>query len=217
MDFAAARKAMVDTQVRTNDVTDLRIQFAIESIPRELFLPKDLRPQAYVERELAYAPGRRMLTIRDLAKLLAAADVRPRDLVLDVACGLGYSTAILASLAETVVGIESDQQLAQAAQENLNAVGAANAAIIAGDPAAGAGRQGPFDLIFIGGAIAAEPDRLLAQLKDGGRLAAIRRENGVSRGVLYRRAGTACAPRILFDAASTAIIPGFDAPKRFVF
>jgi len=73
MDFKAARRRMVDSQVRTNDVTDLRLQTALETVPREDFLPAELRDQAYVERELPYAPGRSLMTVRDFAKLAAAA------------------------------------------------------------------------------------------------------------------------------------------------
>ena len=217
MDFALARRTMVASQVRTNDVTDLRLQAALEATPRERFLPGELRALAYVEREIAYAPGRRLLTPRDFAKLLAAADPRPTDLVLDVACGSGYSTAVLAQLSEMAVGLESDERLAQSAQENLVAVGAPNAAIIVGDPAQGAARQGPFDLIFVGAAIEVEPKTLLGQLTDGGRLATIQRMGGVFRGALWRRSGGAVAPAPCFDATTSAVLPGFAAPKGFRF
>lgn len=216
MNLRDARRKMVEGQVRTNDVTDLRLQAAIEKTPREIFLPEDLRAQAYVEHDIAYAPGRRLLVARDFAKLLAAADPKSSDLVLDVACGSGYSSAVLAALAEMVVGVERDEGLAARAQANLSELGAVNSAVIVGDPAQGAPEQGPFDLIFIGGAIAVEPTTLLAQLKDGGRLAAIRRENGVSRGVVWRKDG-AVAAREVFDAAAAHALPEFQPPKRFVF
>lgn len=217
MDFKTARRRMVESQVRTNDVTDLRVQWVMETVPREIFLPGDLREQAYVEREIAYAPGRRLLTARDFAKLVDAADPQRGDLVLDVACGSGYSTAVLASLAEMVVAVEADEDLAALAQKNLQALDIANAAVIVGNPAEGAPKQGPFDIIFVGGAIAVEPKALLDQLKDGGRLAAIRREGGVSRGVIYQKSGGAVAARAVFDAATAAILPEFAAPKSFSF
>ncbi|MFQ5563281.1 MAG: protein-L-isoaspartate O-methyltransferase [Parvularculaceae bacterium] len=217
MDFQAARRHMVDNQVRTNDVPNLRLQKAMEETPRELFLPADLRGQAYVERELEYAPGRRMLTPRDFAKLVAAADPVPGDLVLDVACGAGYSTAILAELAEMVVATEKDEALAAAAQENLATLGVANAAVVAGDPWAGAPEQGPYDVIFVGAAIEREPEALLVQLKDGGRLAAIMKIDGVSKGVIYRKSGEACSPHVVFSATATRILPGFEAARGFRF
>jgi len=217
MDYAAARRRMVDSQVRTNDVTDLRIQTAMEATPREIFLPSELRDQAYVEREIVYGPGRHLLRARDFAKLVAAADPQQGDLVLNAVCGSGYSTAILARLADMVVSLDSDEALAAQAQENLTSLGFSNAAVIVGDAWTGAADQGPFDLIFLGGAIETRPDRLLDQLKDGGRLATILRRDGVSRGGIYRRNGDACAFTGLFDAATNAILPGFEKPKAFVF
>jgi len=217
MDFTAARKHMVLSQVRPNDVTDLRLAAAMETIPREIFLPKELREQAYVEREILYAPGRHLLRARDFSKLVAAAAPQSGELVLNTMCGSGYSTAILAALSEMVVSLESDEALAAQAQENLTAVGIDNAAVITADPWHGAKNQGPFDLVFLGGAIERRPEMLLEQLHDGGRLATILRKNGVSRGVIYQRTGDVYACVEKFDAASSAILPGFEAAKGFVF
>ncbi len=217
MNYEAARRHMVESQVRPNDVTDLRIQRAMETIPREIFAPPELRDQVYVEREIEYAPGRRLLRARDFSKLIDAADIRASDVVLNVACGSGYSTSILASLAEMVVSVESDESLAAAAQDNLNTLGFSNAAVITGDPAAGAAGQGPFDVIFIGGVIEAKPDALIGQLSEGGRLAAILREDGVSRGGVFLKSGAAAPFSPQFDAASSAALPGFIRPKEFVF
>ena len=217
MDFQPARLRMVNSQVRTNDVTDLRLQEALETVPRETFLPSALRDQAYVERELAYAPGRTLLTVRDFAKLADAADPQDGDLALNVAAGCGYSAAVLAQLVDMVVAVESDEKLAAAAQENLTKLGVSNAAVLACDSTQGAPDQGPYDLIFIDGAVETRPDALLAQLKDGGRLAAIQRVGGVSRGVIYRRSGDAFACSEKFDATTKTLLPGFEAKKSFVF
>lgn len=217
MDYAAARRQMVDSQVRVNDVTDVRIQVAMETTPREMFLPAELREQAYMEREIVYAPNRRMLRARDFAKLMAAADPQKDDLVLNALCGSGYSTAILARLAEMVVSMESDEALAAKAQENLTSLGFSNAAVIIGDAWDGAKNQGPFDLIFLDTVVERRPDRLLEQLNDNGRLATILRRDGVSRGGVYRRSGDAFSFTEMFDAATSAVMPGFERPKAFVF
>lgn len=217
MDFKAARRRMVDSQVRANDVTDLRLQTALETTPREAFLPAGLRDQAYVERELEYAPGRTLMTARDFAKLAEAAEPEKGDLCLNVAVGAGYAAAVLARLVDMVVAVESDETLAAAAQENLTAQGVSNAAVLCQDSARGAADQGPFDLIFIDGVIEKRPDALFEQLKDGGRLAAIMRKDGVSRGVLYTRAGEAVGSTPVFDATAKAVLPGFEAEKTFVF
>ncbi len=217
MDFEAARKHLVDSQIRTSDVTDLRIQRAFEAVERERFLPAEVRAQAYVDRELVYAPGRSLITARDFAKLLDALDIKASDLILDVGCGAGYSSAILAQLGEMIVAIEPDPVLAAKAQENWAAAGVVNAAIVAADPAAGAAKQGPFDVIVIAGAIEVEPTDLLKQLKDGGRLGAIVRRGALAKATIWRRSGAAIASHEIFDAAAKTVLPGFTRPKAFVF
>ena len=116
-----------------------------------------------------------------------------------------------------VVSLDADEALAAKAQENLTGLDIDNAAVIAGAPWDGVAEQGPFDLIFLGGAIERRPDKLLDQLKDGGRLATIVREGGVSKGGVYRRSGDAIAFKEAFDAATTSIMPGFEKPKAFQF
>ena len=217
MDFEAARKHMVDSQVRPNDVTDPRVQRAFESVPRERFLPAELQAQAYIDREIAYAPGRSMPTARDLSKLVDALDIQPSDLILDVACGSGYSTAILAHLGEMVVAVERIESLASLAQENWTAIGAVNAAVVTADPAAGAAKQGPFDVIFIGHAIEIEPSALLKQLKERGRLGAFLSRGGVPKGCVWRRSGASTGMAEIFDASVRTVLDGFTRPKTFVF
>lgn len=217
MDFEAARKHMVDSQVRPNDVTDPRILRAFEVLARERFLPPELRAQAYVDREVVYGPGRSLATARDHAKLLAALDIRPTDLILDVACGTGYSSALLAMLCEMVVAVENEADLASKAQENWAEAGVVNAAVVSGDPAKGAPKQGPFDVVVVAAAIEVEPVLLLGQLKDGGRLGAFRRAGGLSKGVVWRRSGAAISAHEVFDASVRAVPAGFTRAKAFVF
>lgn len=217
MDFAAARQHMVDSQVRPNDVTDPRILRAFETVERERFLPAELKAQAYVDRELTYAPGRSLITAREHAKLLSALEIDAGDLVLDVASGAGYSAAILSQLAEMIVCVEKNDALAATAQDNWSGAGVVNAAVVSAEPAAGAPNQGPFDVIVIAAAIENEPATLLKQLKDGGRLGAIVRRNGVAKGVVWRRSGAAIAAHEVFDASARTIAPGFTQPKAFVF
>jgi len=217
MDFAAARKHMVDSQIRTNDVTDLRIQRAFEVVEREKFLPAELKSQAYVDKEIAYAPGRSLIAARDHAKLLAALEIKANNLVLDIAGGSGYSAAILSHLCDMVLSVENQEGSAAKAQDNWSGAGVVNAVVVSREPQSGAPKQGPFDAIVIAGVIETEPHALLGQLKDGGRLGSIFRRNGVSKGVLWRRSGSATAAQEIFDASARTIIPGFERLKAFVF
>jgi protein-L-isoaspartate(D-aspartate) O-methyltransferase len=217
MDYSDARRRMVDSQVRTNDVANHVVQRAFETIAREDFLPPEFAPQAYVEREIVYAAGRSLITARDFAKLLAAMDPRPTDLALDAAAGCGYSSAVLSRLVDMVVAIEPDDALAAHAQDNLEAAGIVNAAVVRGRPEDGSPKQGPFDLILVANAIETEPAALIAQLKDGGRLGAIWRRDGVSKGCIWRKAGSAAAVAEVFDASAAIIAPGFTRKKSFVF
>lgn len=217
MNYLDARRRMVDSQVRTNDVTNPSIQRAFEAIAREKFLPSEFSSQAYAEREISYAPGRSLITARDLAKLLAALDPRRGDLALDAATGCGYASAILSRLVEMVVAVEPDEAFCALAQENLEAANVVNAAVVHGAAEAGAAKQGPFDLILVANAIENEPTALLAQLKDGGRLGAIWRRNGVSKGRIWRKAGDSVAATEVFDASAAVIAPGFMRKRTFAF
>ena len=172
-DYAARRMMMVDTQVRPSDVTKFPIIDAMLDVPREAFVPDTLREVAYVGETLTLPSGRVLLEPRTLAKMLDALMIEPNDIVLDLACGLGYSTAVLAHMAEFVVAVEDDTALAEEAQTVLSELGVDNAAVMSGSLTDGAPKSGPYDIITIQGAVEEVPQSLLDQLKDGGRIGAI--------------------------------------------
>ncbi len=220
MDYQTARKHMVDSQVRPNDVTDLGLQAAMSDIPRELFLPSAMRNQAYVEREHVYgddAGARVMLKPRDFAKLVAAAAPRNDELILDIGCGTGYSTAVLARLSEMVVAVEPDEGFRSLAQDNLVTLKIDNAAIVDASLDGGVPDQGPFDLIVIAAGIARKPEALLDQLKDGGRLAAIWRNGRSATGVIISRENGVFSQVNIFDAGSGTVLESFSYEKAFTF
>jgi protein-L-isoaspartate(D-aspartate) O-methyltransferase len=216
LDTAAQRANMVAAQLRPNDVTDARIRDAMLTIPRERFVPAGFAPVAYMEGCIPLGPGRVLLDPRCFAKLLQLASVGPDDRVLDVACGTGYSTAILSFLAGDVLGLEEDAALAAQATENLKAFGLANARAASGTFAKGRPAEAPFDVIFVNGAIACEPKELLAQLRDGGRLVAIWRDGAAGHAILYLNHEGALGERRAFDA-SVPVLPGLEKPPGFVF
>ncbi len=158
-DFAARRIMMVDTQVRPNDVTKFPIIEAMLAIPREQFVPASAREAAYVGGNIDLGLGRVMLEPRTLSKLLDALDVQPTDHVLVVGAGLGYSSAVIARMAASVVGVEDRADLMEAAGAHAGtAVTFAQTALANGSPA-----SGPFDRIVIEGGVETVPAAILSQ------------------------------------------------------
>lgn len=213
-DFSAARVAMVDRQVRPSDVTSYPIIDAMLRTPRELYTPKPLRAVAYSDAPIMLAPGREMFAPRTFAKLLEGAHIGPDDLVLDLAPGLGYSTAVIAMLAAAVIAIEPDEAMAAAAAATLQAQEVDNVLLSHGDPTAGRPEQGPFDAIFINGGVGRPPQALLSQLKEGGRIVAIAMSGVIGGATAYIRNGDALQARRLFDATAT-VLAGFEAEQEF--
>jgi protein-L-isoaspartate(D-aspartate) O-methyltransferase len=216
--FEAARRHMVESQLMPNKVNEPTVLAAVAGVPRELFVPQALRGVAYMDEDIDIAPGRFLMEPMVFARLLQEAAIDRADLVLDVGCGSGYSTAVLAKLASTVVGLESDASLAQQATAALARLGIDNAAVVQGALEAGLPAQGPFDVILVEGAMGQVPDALTAQLADGGRLLGVVNSGGpVGHAVLLRKVGGLIARRVLFDAGIRRL-PGFEAPKPgFVF
>ena len=213
-DFATRRTMMVDTQVRPSDVTKYPIIAAMLSVPREAFVPAQMREAAYAGEHVTLGGGRVVLDPRTLAKLLDALDIQGTETVLDIGCGLGYSSAIIARMAEAVVAVEEDEALATEAQRALSAQGVDNAAVNHGKLAAGAPKAGPYDVIVLQGAAEVIPDSLVSQLKDGGRIGALFMEGnlGVAR-VGYKIDGR-ITWRQVFNA-SAPVLPGFEMRKAF--
>lgn len=213
-DFAQARRQMVSSQIRPADVTDRALQDAMAAIPRERFLPRSLGGSAYADMEIDLGHGRRFMRPRDFAKLVQGLAVKPGDIVLDLACGRGYSTAILSRLCETVIGLESQSDFASKAEGALSDVEADNAVIVTGDLKAGAPDHCPFNVILVNGAVDEVPAAWLDQLADGGRLGVIVREGGVGRARIFTRNGSAVGSRVVFDSM-TSLLPGFERQVAF--
>lgn len=215
-DFTAARRAMVDSQVRPSDVTRYGLIQAMLTVPREVFVPGARRDLAYAELDVPLGDGRVLLAARTLAKMIEAAQIAESDLVLDLAPATGYSTALIARIAEAVVAIEPDEGLAATAQDVLDTLEVVNAAVSVGSAAAGDPAHGPFDVIFIGGAVEELPAALIRQLKEGGRLVAIFRDGPVGKCRVVTRAGDAVSEKWVFDAEAP-LVPGFEKARSFEF
>ena len=214
-EFASRRMMMVDTQVRPSDVTKFPIIDAMLHVPREVYVPRDRQEAAYVGQNVEIAPGRVVLEPRTLAKMLDALDIQPGEMVLDLGCGLGYSAAVIARLADTVVAVEEDPGLAAEAQRALAEEGVDNAVVVAGPLAAGSAKHGPYDVITVEGGIESLPQALADQLKEGGRIAAVFMDGALGTVKTGIRMGGRIDWRFAFNA-SAPLLPGFARARGFV-
>ncbi|WP_264210386.1 protein-L-isoaspartate O-methyltransferase family protein [Leisingera thetidis] len=213
-DFAERRRMMVDTQVRPSDVTKYPIIEAMLAVPREQFVPDAQREAAYADQNADLGGGRVMLEPRTLAKMLDAVDIQSDELVLDVACGLGYSTAVAARVAQMVIGVEEDEDMAADAQGLLSETGADNAIVHTGPLAEGAAEHGPYDVILVQGGAEDLPAGLLAQLKDGGRIAALMLTGSLGEVKIGYKSGGQVSWRFAFNAGAP-VLPGFAKAQEF--
>jgi len=194
MDFSAARKVMVDSQVRVNDVTDRTLQAALLAVPRERFLPADRAWSAYAEIEPEIAGGRKLMMARDLSKLLMALDARAGETALAVAGP--YAAAVLARMGLTVTAQEADAAVLEVVGAVLAEAGVATTTA----PLARPSGEG-YDLIVSEAAVPSRPDAWLAALRPGGRLGVVERSGPVGKAVLYVNGRDGLSRRELFDAA----------------
>lgn len=202
VDFERARRTMVDNQLRTRSITDRRLLRAMGSVPRERFVPPARRTLAYIDEAhplLGGAAGRALPAPASFAQMVQLAAIVPTDAVLDLGCGTGYTTAVLASLAAHVTGVDDHPELTAQARGNLQDLGIANVTVLDASLRAGPTGCEPFDVIIVEGAVEQVPEALFAHLAEGGRLVA-----AVQRGV------AAVANLYVRSGSDVAAFPGFD-------
>lgn len=222
LDFAKARRMMVDSQLRTFDVNDLPVLAAFDEVPRECFVPPGRESLAYMDQEIpvsdgAGAPERRfMLAPMVLARMIQALEVGPGAKVLDVACGFGYSSAVLAGLGCSVVALDTEDALTEEARRRLAALGVKRVTTATGPLECGYPEGAPYDGILVNGAVAQRPEELLRQLGNPGRLVCVEGQGRSGRATLHVRANDAFGSRALFDAAAPPL-GAFRAEPGFVF
>jgi protein-L-isoaspartate(D-aspartate) O-methyltransferase len=205
---------MVDTQVRPSDVTKFPIIDAMLAVPREQFVPDALRETAYMDGNIDLGDGRVVLEPRSFAKLLDGLSIAPGELVLDLGCGLGYSAAVIAHLAEAVVALEEDPQMAREAEARLGDAGADNVAVVQAVLSEGAPKHGPYDVIILEGAAEQVPASLLAQLKDGGRIGVLFMDGALGQARIGYKTDGVVSWRFAFNA-SAPVLSGFAKAPAF--
>ena len=214
-DFAQRRTMMVDTQVRPNDVTSYPVIEAMLNVPREQFVPDSRRDVAYAGENLELAPGRVLLEPRTLGKMIDILDLQNSDLVLDIGCGFGYSAAVMARIAEAVVAVEDDADMATQAEARLAAQDVFNVAVVQGALNAGWAGQAPYDAILIEGAIEEIPAAITDQLNEGGRIIALFREGHLGVVKFGRKLDGRINWRFAFHA-DAPVLPGFAQLRGFI-
>ena len=217
MDYKAARRIMVDSQVRPNDVTDPDIVSALLNVPREAYVPSSRKSLAYSELEIETSEERALWIPRDFAKMVKVLDPSQNDIALIVGIGAGYEAAVLGELVETVIGIDEDEALVNATTERLADQGVDRAVAVQAPLGEGLPDQGPFDVILVNGMVETVPQVWLDQLADGGRLGVVvQTARGLGRARIYTRAGETVSFRVAFEARPPKF-GMFNAVERFAF
>jgi len=217
MDFETARTKMVDNQIRTTDVTRHDILRAFLQVPREEFVPASRKPLAYIDEDLPIGNGRYIMEASPFAKLLQLAAVTADDVVLDVGCGSGYSSAILSHLAGSVVALEEDAELAAAAGDNLARLDYVTCVVVEGKLEEGYPSEAPYDVIFFEGAVERLPDTFFEQLRDGGRLVVVEGVGNAAAAKLYFKDENGIVSDRFGFNCSVKPLPGFDKAREFAF
>jgi protein-L-isoaspartate(D-aspartate) O-methyltransferase len=210
-DFGAARRAMIDSQLRPEGVVDASVVNAIASVPRENFVPPGARALAYGDRPVPLGNGRALAPPAVTGRLLSELAPCHGERVLVVGAASGYSAALLEALGLEVTALESDPSLASRARAALP-----GASVIEGSLATGHPSGAPYDIILIDGAVEHIPPEITAQLVEGGRIGAVLSDRGVGRLAVGRNAGGRVGLRTIADA-DLALLPGFERPKAFTF
>lgn len=211
--FEPMRRAMVASQLRTTGVNDARVVAMMGEVPRERFVPREMCALAYADALVPLGGGRALNPPMVLGLMLTEARLTGDERALVIGAATGYSAALLARLAGSVVAVEEDPGLAAFARKALEGTGVE---LIEGPLAAGHAGGGPYDFILIDGAVGHVPQALVDQVAEGGEIALALIEDGVSRLGIGRVVSGAFGTTAFADAAA-AILPGFERPRGFSF
>lgn len=215
IDFASARRKMVDNQVRTTDVTSHSILSALLNVPREDYVPNEKKELAYIGSEIPLdTDGRFLMEASPLAKLLQAADIKEGERVLEIGAASGYVSAVMAHMGALVTAVEADETLFAKASDLIGAHD--HIKLIKSDFEKGAKSEGPYDVIFINGAVEIEPHNLFDQIAEDGRMVAVVGYGGAAQAFIYVKENGHVSRRRLFNVSIPGL-PAFKKVEEFLF
>ena len=221
-DYAAMRINMIEGQLRPNGIKTESILSAMETLPRERFVPPTVASVCCIDEELPVSGARYLLRPLVLARLIQAAAITSQDRVLDIGAATGYTASILSGMAQEVVALESDPKLAERAVANFAALNTSNVYIAEGDLRNGLKDKGPYNVILIEGGVEAVPTALFDQLAEGGRLVTVVRHYGTANAsytgeltVFEKNRGVVST--VVVSDASASLLAEFVKPRVFTF
>ncbi|GAB5481850.1 MAG: protein-L-isoaspartate O-methyltransferase [Parasphingorhabdus sp.] len=212
--FKEMRKAMVVSQLRTTDVSDPRVIAAMSHVAREDFVPAASRSVAYSDRGVTIGDGRALNAPLATGRLLNTAELKKDDNVLLIGAATGYTAAVVAQLAGSVVAVEQSSKLATKAKNNLSELD--NVQVEKASHSDGFAESAPYSVIIIDGTVDAISNALVEQLQPDGRLVGAIMDNGVARLVIGHKAGGTIGYQYFADCGGVAL-PGFEQAKSFSF
>ncbi len=214
---ALARFNMVEQQVRPWDVLDPQVLELMESMPREAFVPQAYQNVAYADIDIPIGHGEVMLAPKYVGRMLQALNLHKGDVALEVGCGTGYITALLAKACRDVYGVDIHQDFVDTAAKNLAALDLNNITLETGDASHGWDAHAPYDVVFISGSLPVLPETFQKSLNRGGRLVAIVGDTPVMEAVLITRIGiNEWSQETLFETDIKSL-ENATKPQRFVF
>lgn len=217
MDYALARRKMVENQLRTNQIEDLRVLTAMGRIPREMFVPAALKGIAYIDEDLPIGKGRFLMEPLVLARLLQVAAIGPDDVVLEIGCGNGYNAAVMSQLASTVIALESDSDLVAESSRLFADLELDNVVVVEGPLRDGYAKAGPYDVITFGGAVVEVPQQMMNQLTNSGRIVAVVSPRPkIGKIKVYSRSHGKVVEQEAHDAF-TPLLRAFEPVAKFTF
>lgn len=217
INYEALRANMVECQIKPNKVSDPKLIEVLKNTAKEEFVPTALKSVCYVDEDLEIMKGRYLMDPVTFSRLIQEANIKNIDIVLDIGCLMGYSTAILSQLADTVIGVEDEEDTVSEANENISDPLFCNAAVVLGDLNKGFDGHAPYSVIFINGAVSEVPQAIFNQLENGGRLLTIiQKDNKQGVATLFQKHDNKIVEKPLFDA-SVPYLPSFEPKEKFRF